>query len=438
LLADNKLALNAAWDEELLAAELQELRDAGFEDLLKLTGFAEGELEALLSAGGEAEARIANLADRFFVAPFSVLNAREGWWQERKRGWLKLGIQSELGRGENLLKFSDTMLEPDPEKRRARRANAEPSGGGGGIWRKTNEEMAQNRAKLQSAAHLDGLGEVSGRNRSAPAEGSPATGTSIFDPVLCELAYRWFSPPGGLVLDPFAGGSVRGICASRLGRAYIGIDLRPEQCAANEAQADRICEAGGFRPGWVCGDASACLPALDKADFLFSCPPYGDLERYSDDPRDLSTMSPEGFRAAYWEIIASAVSRLKEDRFACFCVGDYRGEGGFYAGFIGETVSAFEAAGARLYNEAILVTAAGSLPIRTAKQFSGSRKLGKTHQNILVFCKGDPRKATAACGAIDLGDIEGAIAAAGEPEEEEAYRAEGEQAPPGGGLGGEV
>jgi hypothetical protein len=43
------------------------------------------------------------LGDEFIIPPFSVLNAREGWWQERKRKWLALGIQSELGRGiENL------------------------------------------------------------------------------------------------------------------------------------------------------------------------------------------------------------------------------------------------------------------------------------------------------------------------------------------------
>ncbi len=42
----------------------------------------------------------AQLADRFGVPPFSVLNAREGWWQDRKRAWLSLGIKSELGRGE--------------------------------------------------------------------------------------------------------------------------------------------------------------------------------------------------------------------------------------------------------------------------------------------------------------------------------------------------
>ena len=39
------------------------------------------------------------LARSFDYPPFSVLNAREGWWQERKRQWLALGIQSELGRG---------------------------------------------------------------------------------------------------------------------------------------------------------------------------------------------------------------------------------------------------------------------------------------------------------------------------------------------------
>ena len=40
-----------------------------------------------------------NLADRFGIPPFSVLNAREGWWQDRKAAWIALGIKSELGRG---------------------------------------------------------------------------------------------------------------------------------------------------------------------------------------------------------------------------------------------------------------------------------------------------------------------------------------------------
>lgn len=232
----------------------------------------------------------------------------------------------------------------------------------------------------------------------------PASGTSIFDPVLCELAYRWFCPPGGMVLDPFAGGSVRGVVAGRLGRRYVGIDLRPEQVAANEAQA-HIAGAGPA-PQWRVGDsrALASLAADVEADFLFTCPPYWNLEVYSDDPADLSTLGREDFFAAQAAIIAAAVALLKNDRFAAWVVGDVRDRDGGYVNLPGRTVEAFEVAGARFYNEAILVTAAGSLPIRAGKQFETSRKLGKTHQQMLVFCKGDPRRATAAVGPVEFAD----------------------------------
>jgi hypothetical protein len=223
------------------------------------------------------------------------------------------------------------------------------------------------------------------------------SGTSIFDPVLCEVAYRWFCPPGGSILDPFAGGSVRGIVASHMGMRYTGVELRAEQVAANRAQASI---AGEPPPEWICGDAKD-IPTLvtAQADFIFSCPPYGDLERYSDDPRDLSTLKYPEFLTAYNAIVAAACARLKPNRFACFVVGDFRCAKGLYRNFPGQTVAAFEAAGLALYNEAILVTAVGSLPVRAARQFNAGRKLGKTHQNVLVFVKGDPKIATRAIEA---------------------------------------
>ena len=99
IIADNKLALNAGWDNEMLALEVADLKDAGYD--LGLTGFSLDELEAL-NADEEKEKEVkGNLSDRFLIPPFSVLNAREGWWQDRKRFWLSLGIKSELGRGED-------------------------------------------------------------------------------------------------------------------------------------------------------------------------------------------------------------------------------------------------------------------------------------------------------------------------------------------------
>lgn len=319
-----------------------------------------------------------------------------------------------------------------------RTANAEPSGGGGGAWADPTIYKRKEQAEKKAGRKMtlpefrasefwteppadnfsrDGRGVraigTQGWVQDKIAEGdieggmaSGQSGTSIFDPVLCELAYRWFCPPGGMVLDPFAGGSVRGIVASRLGRGYIGIDLSKRQVQANREQAKKLCTAP--LPKWVVGDAMEMdkLLQLKGCDFILSCPPYYDLEVYSDDPRDLSTMPREHFLPCYERIIERACARLKQDRFACFVVGDARDKDGLYYGLPWKTVAAFEKARLRLYNEAVLVTAAGSLPIRVAKQFEASRKLGKTHQNVLLFCKGDPVKATQAVGEVEFGEIE--------------------------------
>jgi hypothetical protein len=64
-------------------------------------GGGEGDPQAEGSGGSAAApAPSANLAERFGIPPFSVFEARKGWWQDRKRAWIDLGIRSELGRGE--------------------------------------------------------------------------------------------------------------------------------------------------------------------------------------------------------------------------------------------------------------------------------------------------------------------------------------------------
>jgi hypothetical protein len=63
--------------------------------------------------------------------------------------------------------------------------------------------------------------------------------------------------------------------------------------------------------------------------------------------------------------------------------------------FVSETIAAFQDAACGLYNEAILVTPAGTTALRARRIFDAGRKLSKTHQNVLVFCKGDPKEAAA-------------------------------------------
>ncbi len=218
-------------------------------------------------------------------------------------------------------------------------------------------------------------------------------GTSIFDPVLTEIIYSWFNIPKGNILDPFAGGSVRGIVASKLNMQYVGIDLREEQIAANRINASEVLSETDIQPVWHTGD-SINVNSIAKdyqCDLLFSCPPYADLEVYSDLPNDISNMSYEEFLKAYKQIIYNSLKHLKDDRFACFVVGDVRDKKGFYRNFVSDTINAFQEGGVILYNECILINAVGSLPIRAGRQFSSGRKVGKCHQNVLVFYKGNPK-----------------------------------------------
>ena len=175
---------------------------------------------------------------------------------------------------------------------------------------------------------------------------------------------------------------------------------RIEQLEANRAQGEAICSE--IMPVWVCAD-SMTIDGLDAAaDMVFTCPPYADLEVYSDDPKDISTMPYDRFIEAYSAIIEKTCGKLKADRFAVVVVGEVRNKKGGYYNFVGDTIQAFKNAGMTYYNEMILITAAGSLPIRVGGQFNASRKIGKTHQNVLVFVKGDGKKATKACGHVDI------------------------------------
>ena len=241
---------------------------------------------------------------------------------------------------------------------------------------------------------------VGGGGKSTMSE----TGTSIFYPVLCETQYLWFSKAGDSIIDPFAGGSVRGIVAVELGRKYTGIDLRQEQIDANIANA-QICT--GEKPCWICGDSlNIDTLAPGEYDFLFTCPPYGNLEKYSDDPQDISNMPDEEFDEVYSRIMQKACSMLKQDRFACVVVGNYRNKKGFLRDLVGLTVRAMEAGGCKYYNDFIFITPNGSLPIRCGRTFNASRKFGRTHQYCLTFIKGDPQKATKRLGDVELPDME--------------------------------
>jgi hypothetical protein len=362
LVADNRLADLGTYEQADLTTLLRTIdREGG----LGGTGYTTQDLADLLAP---TRAASKPLTDSFLVPPFSVLDSRQGYWRSRKAEWTALGIRSELGREGDLAMASLSGRVPDyyDQKRtiEAYLGRTVP-----------NPEFEERYLRLPDNESTMG-----------------ATGTSIFDPVLTEVALRWFAPTGGHILDPFAGGSVRGVVASLLGHTYTGVDLSEAQNQANRDQWTAIDAAlrgdSGPPPTWVTGDAATDIPD-EPADMILTCPPYFDLEKYSDDPADLSNMTWPAFRKAYETAIQAALARLKNHRFAVWVVSDVRDKAGHYRGLTAETVRIFQKAGAHLYNEAILVTPTGSLAVTAGKQMKAGRKLGRQHQNVLIFGKGE-------------------------------------------------
>ncbi len=289
------------------------------------------------------------LRSKYIETPFSVLDTKLAFWKKRRVIWNELGIQSELGRDTKYGDYGEWIISKG--------------------W--TDPNLSKNE-----------------KGESINFKGQDTKMTiSIFDPVLCELMYRWFCPLEGKIIDPFAGGSVRGIVASVLGYDYTGIELNPEQIKSNQYQANHICQNN--IPKWIVGDSNQILETIDDSyDFVFSCPPYFDLEKYTDEPEDLSVMSDEDFLEAYQSIINKSVSKLKDNRFACFVVGEVRGKDGNYKNLISNTIQCFENAGCGFYNDIILLRPIANAAMRVPKQFSNNRKVVRIHQNILVFYKG--------------------------------------------------
>ena len=307
------------------------------------------------------------LTDRFLIPPFSVFDTKQGYWQERKRNWIDLGIRGELGRGEELLYGAgyDSNMTFNNSYRNTKHAFS-----GGSTSLNGSAKNMQRMAFTRSSGCSSNGAERFGRK---------AQQTSIFDPVLCEIAYKWFSIKGAKILDPFAGGSVRGLIAGMLGRKYYGVDLSELQLKANEKQYEELSEKydGIIKPTWINGDSLKLEELIEDNDFdmVFSCPPYYNLEVYSDKEEDLSNKGTyEEFLVSYKQIISIVCNKLKEDSFAIFVVSNIRGNNGIYYDFCGDTIRAFEDAGVGYYNEGIIVNVAGTLPVRTPIQFNATRK----------------------------------------------------------------
>lgn len=280
-------------------------------------------VDMTVDENGGVSKKNGSLCERFVVPPFSVLDARQGYWKERKKQWRELIGDNGESRQETLAK--------------------------GSIMAEINN------------------------------------GVSLLDPVLAEVICKWFGIDGGTAFDTFAGDSVFGYVSSKLGNTFTGIELRKEQADLNNERVQ------GMRAKYICDDGQNVLDHIGAGtqDLFFSCPPYFNLEVYSDKENDASNQDTyDDFMRIIENAFAGAIKCLKNDRFAVVVCGDIRDKNGAYYGFPDDIKRIFVNNGCVLYNELILVDPIGSAMLRCARLMR-NRKVTKVHQNVLVFYKGN-------------------------------------------------
>ena len=291
------------------------------------------------------------LHEKYVVPPFSVFNTHQTYWRERMRFWRSMGLCGTNGRKAGM-SYDNRRMEKNPQSK---------------------------------------------------------TGTSIFSPVLTEIVYKWFTIPNSRVFDPFAGGITRGAIAAIYGHRYVGLDVNPVQVESNKVEYESLITRykidGSVR--WICGASQDNVhkEKLGKFDFIFTCPPYYNLEQYTDDPKDLSNaQSYADFLDNYVNVLELCYNVLEDDSFMVWVVSDVRDkQTTAYYGLVADTIKAAQLTGFKLYNEIILYNDTGNLAIVSGDYLERARKVGRQHQNVLVFYKGNPKNIKYKYGSISEG-----------------------------------
>ena len=232
------------------------------EDILKIDmsdfGF---DLEVENSSYDIPNSEKGSLRDIFLVPPFSVFDTKQGYWQERKRAWRDIILDDSSSRGD---------------------------------------------AELISSTMSKGFADV-----------------SLLDPVLSEIIVKYFMPDekhGVNCFDVFAGDTVFGYVASTLKKKFTGIELREEQAEFNNSRIREI----DTESIYICDDGRNVRRHIHDSsqDLFFSCPPYFDLEVYSNNENDASNQKTfEDFYTILDRAFSEAIQCLKNDRFAVIVVG---------------------------------------------------------------------------------------------------------------------
>jgi hypothetical protein len=320
VIADNQLALNAGWDDELLQKELQALVDAGYD--VPIVGFSQAELDRILGVESLPAQPPVYSDEQILASAFK-------WFRGNGFPYPRLELH-EMMQQLNALRASDaeSLLRSTAGYRIAdtfhpHRFDASVSGKKSPIEGFSDDKILRRNLAFSlkhaflPAGPYAGLHLMSGVQEAAN-----------FRPGFAAYLYRRFCTAGASVLDTSTGygGRLVGAIGSGVVASYQGVDPNTQTCEANAAmlavlgvpmEVDLICKPAE--------DVLASELTLGPFDFAFTSPPYFSKEHYSDDDTQSWKRYPtsDGWRAGFLKpMLALQFAALKSGARAIINIED--------------------------------------------------------------------------------------------------------------------
>lgn len=222
-----------------------------------------------------------------------------------------------------------------------------------------------------------------------------------FSPDLTKFVYTYYlhDYPHARIYDPFAGRGTRGLMAYVLGYNYTGVDLMQATVDSNIKRLEEMREGRrAINPNYtddlditfIRGDSTNPNTTAGlqphSYDFAFSCPPYWDLEVYSDDPADLSNCKTyAAFLGRMAEGFAATYRLLKPNSFCVFVANYFRHEGEFY--HLARALANLGVQAGFAYYDEYVINLRSPRALRTLGQSFQHYVTAKSHEYVEVLYK---------------------------------------------------
>jgi len=220
-------------------------------------------------------------------------------------------------------------------------------------------------------------------HRSDRRNGVNGAKPSVFNPQLAQMILAGYCKPNSKIFDAFGGGGTRGYIATKMGHDYTGVEIREEEII----RIKKMFDIWGFEFKIELGDSRKYTPQRDYYDFAFTCPPYYDLEQYSNINGDLSNYKTyDEFLIELEKVIINNNIGLKKDSLSVWVVGNFRDRKGNLKHLNGDLIRLAEKNGFKLWDE-IIWQGASNVALTRCGKFEVNRKSVRMHEYVIILKK---------------------------------------------------